>query len=84
MTVLALRFFRAYLKSISADTLSDAGHLQDRVVEFVKRSLMKKAFSEAYLAYEKGEYEGISALFDKAYQKSDLLGKDRAVVPGHG
>jgi replicative DNA helicase len=68
-----VNIFQQLFKSINSDELSDAGHLQDRVVEFVKRSLMKKAFSEAYLAYEKGEYEGISSLFDKAYQKSDLL-----------
>ena len=68
-----INIFQSIFKRISMDEVTDAGYIQDRVVAFVKRSLMKKAFHEAFIQYEKGEYEGISSMFDKAYQQSDLM-----------
>ena len=76
-----LKFIRDLFKKMDFDGLDDAGYIQDRVISFVKKNLMKGAFVAASEAYQRGEYENVVNIFTEAYKKSDIVLKTGQTYP---
>jgi replicative DNA helicase len=74
-------FIRGIFSKIDHDSLSDAGYIQDRVVSFVKKNLMKEAFMRATDAYQRGNYAEIVSVFTDAYKKADIVFKSGQTYP---
>jgi len=74
-------FIKEIFEQIETDVLSDAGYIQDRVVLFVKRNLMKEAFISATEAYQRGEYAEIVNTFIEAHKRSEIVFKEGQTYP---
>jgi len=66
---------------IRDDALTDAGYIQERVVRFVKKNVMREAFVAASEAYQKGDYDGLASVFVEAHKKSDIVFKTGQTYP---
>ena len=76
-----VRYVRQVFLSMKMDSLDDAGYIQDRVIVFVKKNVMREAFVTASTAYQKGEYERVVTIFSEAYKKSDIIFKSGQTYP---
>ena len=76
-----VKYIREVFYGMKNDPISDAGYIQDRVVDFVKRNVMKEAFVQASAAYQQGNYSGVVSIFSDAYKKSDIVLKAGQTYP---
>ena len=76
-----VKYIRDVFYGMKNDPISDAGYIQDRVVEFVKRNVMKEAFVKASAAYQQGNYSGVVTIFSDAFKKSDIVLKVGQTYP---
>ena len=76
-----LKYVRQVFLNVRDDPLADAGYIQDRVVSFVKKNVMKEAFVAASTAYQRGEYEHVVSIFSEAYKRSDIIFKTGQTYP---
>tara|TARA_Y100001973_G_C5207992_1_gene343090 strand:- start:6553 stop:7863 length:1311 start_codon:yes stop_codon:yes gene_type:complete len=76
-----ITFIRDLFKRMNLDALDDAGYIQDRVVSFVKKNMMKDAFVAASEAYQREEYAKVVSIFTEAYKKSDIVLKSGQTYP---
>jgi replicative DNA helicase len=76
-----VKYIREVFYGMKNDPISDAGYIQDRVVEFVKRNVMKEAFVKASAAYQQGNYSGVVSIFSEAYKRSDIVLKAGQTYP---
>ena len=70
-----VKYFQEIFGHMEDDDLTDAGYIQDRVVTFVKKNLIREAFLKAQVNYQKGEYDSISSVFIDAQQKAEIVFK---------